>query len=213
MVTIEETPTAFIVTTSTGYRASLPACRADACVNGSRVPCAKPVGDNHRHAGMSVNRWLAHVKTHCHGWHTETARAFADDVARTFGSAKRVKATPSGLLPHPKRVRDVGAKAWADDPYAAALEGRGPALPVDEHATREEWGHSAEHAVEAVRELTERFGFAPNYNMLALATTLRSGLLCMCAIGRARDAKLIEARGPGFGGCVDGGYVVLADAR
>jgi hypothetical protein len=49
---------------------------------------------------------------------------FAADVAATYGSAARGRSSLAGLLAHPKRVRNVGFRAWAADPYAAALEGR-----------------------------------------------------------------------------------------
>ncbi len=47
------------------------------------------------------------------------------------------------------------------------------------------WGHRPEDAVTAVEELTKRFGWAPTFNMLAMATTLTDGVLCMCAISQA----------------------------
>jgi hypothetical protein len=75
-------------------------------------------------------------------------------------------------------------------------------------APTEEWGCRAEHAVEAVRFLTGKFGHPPNYNMLSLATTLPWGVLNCGAIEAAlRDGLLVEAdrlpdgRSAAFGGC------------
>lgn len=81
---------------------------------------------------------------------------------------------------------------------------------TDPHEHLTEWGHRAEHAVEAVRELTARKGFGPNYNMLVGSISLTAGILCGCAVERARRAGLIKPRGPGFGGCREGGYVALS---
>lgn len=121
-------PSEFVITTSTGYRATLRACMSDRCTGGAGdvvlLRCVKPLDGRGQHSGQSVDAWCKHVQTHCHGPHIEHARAFAAEVGATYGSASRRESTLAGLLAHPKRVRNVGAKAWADDPYAAALEGR-----------------------------------------------------------------------------------------
>lgn len=119
-------PSSFVVTTSTGYRAELRACMSDLCTGDAPLMrCTRPVGSNGQHSGQSVDAWCAHVRTHCHGPHIEHARDFADRVAATYGSAGKRESTLTGLLAHPKRVRNVGVNAWQADPYAAALEGRG----------------------------------------------------------------------------------------
>lgn len=115
-------PAVFVVTTSTGYRAELPACLFDGHPAGF-VNCVKPRGGNGQHAGQSVDAWLRHTRTHCHDYHLSLAQDFRDRVAASYGSAVR-KDAPRGLRAHPAKVRNVGTKAWADDPYAQVLEGR-----------------------------------------------------------------------------------------
>jgi hypothetical protein len=115
-------PAVFVVTTSTGYRAELEACLFDGHPDGF-VNCVKPRDAYSQHGGMSVDRWCEHIQTHCHNYHLPLASAFAARVAKTYGSAVR-KDAPRGLLAHPLKVDNVGIKAWADDWYAKALEGR-----------------------------------------------------------------------------------------
>jgi hypothetical protein len=118
-------PSEFVITTSTGYRATLPACFRDACRGDNPlIRCTRERGDNGQHAGQSVDAWCKHVQTHCHWPHIEHAEAFAAKVGTTYGSASKHETSLTGLRAHPKRVLDVGAKAWAEDPYAMALEGR-----------------------------------------------------------------------------------------
>lgn len=65
-------PNHFLVTSTTGYRATLAACTCD------RKPCLK--------TGQGCSR-----RDHCHGGfglrHLEHARNFASQVAKTYGSA------------------------------------------------------------------------------------------------------------------------------
>lgn len=120
-------PSRFVVTTHNGYRVEVRACMSDRCTGDKPVPrCTRDLDDRHMHSGQSVDRWLKHVQISCHGWHVERVRALAADVAKSYGSARKVDA-PKGLLGHPKRVSNVGAKTWAENPYAMALEGRAPA--------------------------------------------------------------------------------------
>jgi hypothetical protein len=104
-------PSEFVIRTSTGYRAVLPACWRDECVAPSGpVRCVrKDCPESSR--------------THCHRTHIEHAEVFAAEVAATYRQPLR-KTSLAGLLAHPKRVRNVGVKAWAENPYAMALEGR-----------------------------------------------------------------------------------------
>jgi hypothetical protein len=122
------TPSEFVITTSTGYRATLPACMSDRCTgrNGDVTPlrCIKPLDDRGQHPGQSVDAWCEHIQTYCHGPHIEHAEAFATKVSNTYDSAHRWETSLSGLLRHPARVRNVSIKSWAADPYAIALEGR-----------------------------------------------------------------------------------------
>lgn len=77
-------PVRFEVTTSTSYRATLPACLRDDCAQGETVSCTRKLNDRHQHSGMSVNAWLTHCRRHCHGWHLSRAEKLRDAVARTY---------------------------------------------------------------------------------------------------------------------------------
>lgn len=77
-------PVRFAVTTSTSYRATLPACLRDDCAQGKTISCTRKLDDRHQHSGMSVAVWLRHSRTHCHGWHLKRAESFRDAVARTY---------------------------------------------------------------------------------------------------------------------------------
>lgn len=97
---VEQTLTGkFVVTGSSGYRAELTACLFDLCVGGERVSCAKPLtthyGFQHAVNGKSsVDAWLKHCETHCHGWHWPKIEAFAREVLATYGAKPaRSKAT------------------------------------------------------------------------------------------------------------------------
>lgn len=99
----ERVPTSYVVTTSSGYRATLPACDCE------RTPCL-----------------MAHdVHGHCHGngygRHLLHAQAFAEQVAKSYGSAKR-KDAPRGLLAHPERVRNIPAARWRETDWAQTME-------------------------------------------------------------------------------------------
>jgi hypothetical protein len=122
---IADVVTAYEVETSTGYLAVLGACLSDLC-NGTVLParevCTKPLGDRGQHAGQSVDAWCKHIQTHCHGWHTETARQFAETVAASYGSAGEGRANAAGLKAHPKKVKSVGMKAWAETEWAQTME-------------------------------------------------------------------------------------------
>lgn len=124
-------PSEFVIRTSTGYRAVLPACMSDRCTGGPAdvvlLRCVKPLDGRGQHVRQSVDAWCEHVRTHCHGPHIEHAEIFAAEVAATYGSADKPETSQTsltGLLAHPKRIRSTGVKAWAQDPYAMALEGR-----------------------------------------------------------------------------------------
>lgn len=76
----------FEVTTSTGYRAILPACRIeheDGVIN-----CTRKVNARHTHAGMSVDAWLMHIRTHCHDYHLPRAEQFRDAVQETYDRSR-----------------------------------------------------------------------------------------------------------------------------
>lgn len=79
------TPAMFAVTTSTGYRAELPACRREH--EEGFTSCIRAVDERHMHAGMSVDAWLKHCRTHCHDFHLPLAEKFRDKVMATYVSA------------------------------------------------------------------------------------------------------------------------------
>jgi hypothetical protein len=92
---IADVVTAYEVETSTGYLAVLSACLRDECGIarhlGDTAPlivCTRPIVKGHKHSGQSVDDWLKHLRTHCHGWHEVSARAFAEKVVKTYGSAR-----------------------------------------------------------------------------------------------------------------------------
>lgn len=77
----------YIVASPTGYRASLPACYADDCLEGRRKVCAIPTGDRGEHSvkgGSGVRAWLNHSREYCHGWHALTVERYARDVLKSF---------------------------------------------------------------------------------------------------------------------------------
>jgi len=82
----------YVVSGSSGYRAVLPACIRDDCIDGRVAPCEIRTGDRAQHAvagKTSVSAWLAHSRTHCHGWHEVNARRFAREVLATYGTGRR----------------------------------------------------------------------------------------------------------------------------
>lgn len=106
------TPHKFVVRTSTGYRAVLPACWRDECLRAEPITrCVK-------------KDCPESSRVHCHATHIEHAEAFAKKVSASYGSANRAETTRATLRRHDCRVSSVSIKAWADNPYARALEGR-----------------------------------------------------------------------------------------
>lgn len=100
---VEQTLTPrFIVTGSSGYRAELPICLFDPCTNGTKVSCVKPLTVNHhsQHSvsgGTSVDAWLKHSATHCHGWHWPKAEVFAREVLSTYGAKPKFESGRPGV--------------------------------------------------------------------------------------------------------------------
>jgi hypothetical protein len=93
----------YVVTSSSGYRANLPACSADRCLSGEVKPCTTPTGDRGQHSvsgKSSVNAWLAHSVDHCHGWHAPTVERFARDVLKSFQCWRPRPATLPGVTPY-----------------------------------------------------------------------------------------------------------------
>lgn len=82
-VTITRDGASFVVASSSGYRAALPACLLDDCER-DRQSCTRKLDHRAQHSGMSVDAWLRHVRTHCHGWHPARVDDFAARVLRTY---------------------------------------------------------------------------------------------------------------------------------
>lgn len=106
-VRIENRGEVFLVTGSSGYRAELRACLRDECQAGRFTPCAiRPGGVTHQHAvngKNTVNVWLAHIKTHCHGWHWPSVESFAERVLKTYGTGARHAAAKVGVARYGQR--------------------------------------------------------------------------------------------------------------
>lgn len=85
------------VVTCGRFAADLPACTRDECASGdiagSLKECTVRVDSRGQHAialskgrtSKSVDAWLKHIHTHCHGYHRARVEAFAASVARTYG--------------------------------------------------------------------------------------------------------------------------------
>lgn len=110
------------ITTATGYRASIPACQRDECqLTGELEPCVKPVGENGRHSGMSVEEWDGHYRTHCHGNHPENALAFAKAVLATYGPQRSFNppvsrlGVPTSAMPRLRRYEELDRRVREGD--------------------------------------------------------------------------------------------------
>jgi hypothetical protein len=71
---VTEESTRFVVETTSGYRATLPACICD------REPCPRVtigIAGRRRHPETKCRRM-------CHGWHAPVVRKFAEAVAKTY---------------------------------------------------------------------------------------------------------------------------------
>ena len=78
----------YVVTTSTGYRAVLERCDRDGCADGSYTECRRMLNERGQHTTggkNSVDAWLRHIKTRCHGWHDGRVEDFAKAVLNTYG--------------------------------------------------------------------------------------------------------------------------------
>jgi len=98
------------ITTNTGYRAEFRACYAERCLDGSVTPC-RCDGQGSR----SVDAWLDHSRTTCHGWHDVKAIAIAKKV---LGSLIPDRERPVGAMAGYYQPKDFVPCAWP-------LEGRG----------------------------------------------------------------------------------------
>lgn len=82
----------YIVTTSTGYHATIPQCDRDECRDPGRygiTECRRPLDHRGQHeigGSTSIKAWLRHAATRCHGWHDGRASDFAVAVRKTYGN-------------------------------------------------------------------------------------------------------------------------------
>jgi hypothetical protein len=104
-----------------GYRATLPKCDRDDCASGAIRECRTKLNDRKQHAvdgKTSVDAWLRHSKTHCHGWHDASVADFVAAVGRTLGQKAR-RPTVAARISHP---------TWSPQQIAEAL-----GVPVSEY--------------------------------------------------------------------------------
>jgi hypothetical protein len=128
----------YIVTTASGFRAVIERCDRDACADGSIAECRRQLNHRGQHetgGKSSVDAWLRHAKTHCHGWHDGRVADFVAAVARSYGSYKPLRLT----RPTAPRisVSDVAAALGVtlDEARWLAKPVEGVATPVDLVAT------------------------------------------------------------------------------
>jgi hypothetical protein len=74
------------------YVAHLEPCQWDLCREGLMTPCEKP--NNHL---PTVNAWVRHIQTHCHGWHAVSVRRFMGEVLATYSAKTKPKRPTVGV--------------------------------------------------------------------------------------------------------------------
>jgi hypothetical protein len=94
----------FEITSSTGYRAVLPACICE------RTPCLKRRGCD--------------TSTHCHyNFHLLHAEALAGEVAKTYGSALKGRSTVGKVnYVGSKRITNIPVRDWEATEWAKTME-------------------------------------------------------------------------------------------
>lgn len=90
----------FVVTGPAAFLAELAGCLRDECAAGQLAPCIKPRGHIE-----TVDAWLRHIKTHCHGWHAEKVEAFAAAVAKPW---RPKRTTLLGITAYMRQVDQIG---------------------------------------------------------------------------------------------------------
>lgn len=84
----EPIPHQYLVTSSTGFRATFHACARDLCLSSELEPCPCR---GERDSG-SMRKWLDHSRNHCHEWHDGKIIGFVDTIIRSCTSARRTRA-------------------------------------------------------------------------------------------------------------------------
>lgn len=79
----EPTPCAFVITTSTGYRAELPACMNE-MHDEHFGNCTKGFHQNEAYVRLPGSCSKTTWRTHCHGYHLKRAEAFRDAILDTY---------------------------------------------------------------------------------------------------------------------------------
>lgn len=110
------------------FRAMMERCDRDGCADGSIKPCEREINGEHMHSSGegsgSVDKWLKHSATHCHGWHDARVAAFMAKVAKTYGSYRG----PKLCAPVRRHSGPLGAESvadelgWTVEQYRAELE-------------------------------------------------------------------------------------------
>ncbi|OZV74736.1 hypothetical protein CA850_29605 [Micromonospora echinospora] len=99
---------AFVITTPSGFRATLPECYCQLDDQPERTPCNRPAG--HAVPGPTRNR-DEHYRTHCHSWHPGSAERFARDVLAA--SARPATRKPSASKPAKSDLSPGTRVTWA----------------------------------------------------------------------------------------------------
>lgn len=98
----------FEIRTSTGYRAVFPWAHTEC----TRIVCTK------HNAFTAPTRESG---THCHGLHhIEQIRAFAGEVAKTYGSDRKIKSVARPI--NAFGMRQMSARNWAETEWAQTME-------------------------------------------------------------------------------------------
>ena len=107
----------YVITTSTGYRATMERCDRDACADGHLAACVRPLNEKHMHStgsgSGSVDNWLKHSAKFCHGWH--------DGRIENFCRALRATRKPWRPFTAAEAIRRVPGGRWSMDRIAAEL--------------------------------------------------------------------------------------------
>lgn len=118
------------IVTCGAYRAELPACPRDECASGDIAgalkECAIKLDHRHQHpvgGKTSVDAWLRHERTNCHGYHRGRVQALAELVTRTYGSFRPLtRAKTMGAAPVGGRPETIAALlGWTVDDVVAEL--------------------------------------------------------------------------------------------
>lgn len=113
------------------FVADLPACLRDECADrdaaGALKVCLIKLDTRQQHkvnGRSSVDAWLRHTRTHCHGWHRDKVSEFAASVAETYGSYRRPRLVPARCwIPRPMAQPSIIAEllGWTIEDVRAEI--------------------------------------------------------------------------------------------